>query len=201
MKKDISRSLKKNCFSSNFLYFKGFNNIHDEINGEGKESNSGKSKIYSKSIKNNNVKLTLKQFMENQNKKHLSTKFSHKDVEIFLKEKDKAMKEIIIEEDSIKSNEEEIINKHSKKETKKINIEKSKNFKSENNIFQNDNKTSHNLIFHGTFGIDEYSKLMPHHHHHHHHHHNHRHHHHHNSEEINNNIEGHKIKENMSFEC
>ena len=44
MKKDISRAMKKNCFSSNFLYFKGFNNIHDEINGEGKESNSGKSK-------------------------------------------------------------------------------------------------------------------------------------------------------------
>ncbi len=109
MKKDISRSIKKNCSSSNFLNFKGFNNIHDEINGEGKESNSGKSKICSKSIKNNNVKLSLIQFMENQNKKHLSTKFAHKDVEVFLKEKDKAMEEIIMDEDVIIKDIDEII--------------------------------------------------------------------------------------------
>ena len=38
MKKDISRSIKKNCSSSNFLNFKEFNNIHDEINGEEKNS-------------------------------------------------------------------------------------------------------------------------------------------------------------------
>ena len=43
--------------------------------------------------------------MQNQDKKNLSTKFAHNDVEKFLKEKDKAMEEIIINEDIMNINE------------------------------------------------------------------------------------------------
>ena len=56
-----------------------------------------------------------------------------KDVEIFLKEKDKAMEEIMINE--------EINNENEKNENKN-------DTKNSNN---NSNKSSQNLIFHGTF--------------------------------------------------
>ena len=87
--------------------------------------------------------------MENQNEKHLKTKFSHKDVEIFLKEKDKGKKEIIINEG---------INEYVKNDNKN-------DIKNINNI---NSKTSQNLIFHGTFGKEEYGRIMMKEHHHHH---------------------------------
>ena len=62
------------------------------------------------SEKQNNSKLTLDQFMQNQEKKHLSTKFNRKEVDTFLKEKDAAMEEIIMEEDFPKKRESEINN-------------------------------------------------------------------------------------------
>ena len=47
--------------------------------------------------------------MENQNKNNLTTKSTPKDVENFLKEKDKAMEEIIMDEDVIIKDIDEII--------------------------------------------------------------------------------------------
>ena len=49
--------------------------------------------------------------MENQNKNNLTTKSTPKDVENFLKEKDKAMEEIIMDEDVIIKDIDEIIKK------------------------------------------------------------------------------------------
>ena len=115
--------------------------------------------------------MPLEEFMQSQNKKHLSTNFDHKEVKKFLEEKDKAMQEIIINEDVLKSNE---IEKNNKK-THFIN-NNNENYlktKNENNNKQYDNKSSHLLIFHGTFGKDQYGRIINqgHHHHHHHHHH------------------------------
>ena len=129
------------------------------------------------SEKQNHLKLTLQQFMENQEKKHLSTKFNKKEVASFLKEKDAAMEEINIDENIPKKSEYEIkyVNKE---EPDLINNENALN--NVNNIVinqtQNDNKSSHILIFKGTFGKDEINRIMNqehenHHHHHHHHHH------------------------------
>ena len=108
--------------------------------------------------------MPLEEFMQSQNKKHLSTNFDHKEVKKFLEEKDKAMQEIIINEDVLKSNE---IEKNNKK-THFINNnnEKYLKTKNENNDKQYDNKSSHLLIFHGTFGKDQYGRIINHHHHH-----------------------------------
>ena len=154
-KKHLARN---NYSSSTFLKRSNVNSFQNENNDEFKEnfakmSNSNPCQKYSESQKNN-ITLSLEQFMENQSKKHLTTKFGHKDVEIFLKEKDKAMEEIIINEE---------INNENQKNDKNNDIK--------NN--NNSNKSSQNLIFHGTFGKDEYDRIMnkEHHHHHHHHHH------------------------------
>ena len=93
--------IKNNSLSSSFLQCKGLNMLQNKRHKQLKEdddekvSNSSPTKNHSESQKNNNIKLSLEQFMENQNKKHLTTKFTHKDAEKFLKEKDKAMEEII----------------------------------------------------------------------------------------------------------
>ena len=113
--------------------------------------------------------------MENQEKKHLSTKFNKKEVESFLKDKDAAMEEINIDEN--------IFNKDLNNENNNIN---------KNNIIinkaQNDNKYSHIFIFKGTFGNEQFNKILNEEHHHHHHHH-HNHHHHHRQHHNNNNHE------------
>ena len=134
------------------------------------------------SEKQNNNKISLHQFMENQEKKHLSTKFNKKEVDDFLKEKNAAMEEINIDED--------IPRKIDIENNNVNNLENNENNKNNvNNIIinssPNDNKSSHILIFKGTFGNDEYNRIMnqehKHHHHHHDHHHHHHHHHHHNN--------------------
>ena len=166
---DKKHPAKNNYSSSSFLKRNNLNSFQNENNNEFKEnlekiSNSNPCEKYSESQKQNNITLSLEQFMENQNKKHLTTKFSHKDVEIFLKEKDKAMEEIIINE--------EINNENEKNENK--------NDTKNNN--KNSNKSSQNLIFHGTFGKDEYDRIMNKEHHHH----RHRHHHHHHKNNLEN---------------
>ena len=173
------RPIKNNCSSSSFLKYREFYGIHGEMNGHHKNkneknSNSNQSRKYSKSHKHNNINLSLIKFMENQDKKHLTTLFSHKEVEKFLKEKDKAMEKIVIEDDLI-NNKENTISKEAN--ITKDNNEKSVKFNIDINNIQNDNKSSHLVIFHGTFGKDEYDRLIntanPEHHHHHHHHHHH----------------------------
>ena len=137
------------------------------------------------SEKQNNIKISLQQFMENQEKKHLSTKFNKKEADNFLKEKNVAMEEIKIDEDIPKKidNENNDVNNLENNENNKNNI---------NNIIinqsPNDNKSSHILIFKGTFGKDEYNRLLnqEHNHHHHHHEHHHHHHHHHHNNDKNN---------------
>ena len=174
--------IKNNCSSSGFLKYKEFYGIHGEMNRHHKDkndkiSNSNQSRIYSKSHKHSKVNLSLIKFMENQDKKHLTTHFSHKDVEKFLKEKDKAMEKIVFEDDLI-SNKDNTIAKE--KNIAKEHNEKSIKFNTDINNIQGDNKSSHIVIFHGTFGKDKYDRLVntanPEHHHHHHHHH-HKHHH------------------------
>ena len=126
------------------------------------------------SEKQNNIKISLEQFMENQEKKHLSTKFNKKEVESFLKDKDAALEEINIDEN--------IFNKDLNNENNNIN---------KNSIIinkaQNDNKYSHIFIFKGTFGNEQFNKILneERHHHHHHHHHHHRQHHNNNNHENN----------------
>ena len=159
---DKKHQARNNYSSSTFLNrnnLDGFQNVDEEFkeNFE-KISNSNPCKKYSESQKYNNHNLSLEQFMKNQNKKHLTTKFGHKDVAIFLKEKDKALQEIIINEEINESE----------------NSENKNDIKDENNS----NKSSHNLIFHGTFGKDQYNRIMNKEHHHHHHRHHHHHHHH-----------------------
>ena len=85
-----------------------------------KEFNLGKENLPKElclvSEKQNNIKISLEQFMENQEKKHLSTKFNKKEVESFLKDKDAAMEEINIDEnifDKDLNNENNNINKNS----------------------------------------------------------------------------------------
>ncbi len=133
-----------------------------------KEKNEFPKKLCLVSEKQNILKITLHQFIENQEKKHLSTNFNRKEVDTFLKEKDAAMEEITIDEDiqQIKEGEKNNVNNND-------NIENNMN-----KINGEDNKSSHILIFKGTFGKDEYNRLVEkgehkHHHHHHHHHHQH----------------------------
>ncbi len=170
--------IKNNCSSSSFLKFKGLDTIQNELVHEFKEniekvSNSSPCKKNYQSLKQNNIILPLEEFMQSQNKKHLTTKFSHKEVIKFLEEKDKAMQEIIINEEN---NE---IENNNKPESINNDNEKYLKYKNENNADnQFDNKSSHILIFHGTFGKDEYQKIMEQNHHHHHHHRHHHHHHH-----------------------
>ena len=192
MKESSDSSIKNNCLSSGFLKFKGLYNIHDGINGECKENkvidkNSAQSKQFSEKHKHKNLNSSsLIQFMENQDKKHLSTNFNHKNAEKFLKEKEKAMEEIIFEDEPMIENNES--NYDDKEDRSKFKIE-DKN-KSQYNS-NNENNTI--LIFHGTFGEDKVNEIMKaqHHHKHSHHHHHHHHHHHYKNEN----------KSKFTFEC
>ena len=187
MKESSDSSIKNNCLSSGFLKFKGLYNIHDGINGERKENkgidkNSAQSKQFSEKHKHKNLNSSLIQFMENQDKKQLSTNFNHKNAEKFLKEKEKAMEEIIFEDEPMnESNESNYDDKEDKIEDKNKSLYKSNN--ENNNI----------LIFHGTFGEDKVNEIMKaqHHHKHSHHHHHHHHHHHYKNEN----------KSKFTFEC
>ena len=174
--------IKNNSLSSSFLLCKGLNMLQNKSHKQLKEddekvSHSSPTKNHSESQKNNN-KLSLEQFMENQNKKHLTTKFAHKDAEKFLKEKDKAMEKIIIEEDIINNNE---IEEDTNENDMNDNNNKENNIKDKKLV--QENKGSNLLIFNGTFGKEEYLSILnnekENHHHHHHHHHRHHHHHHH----------------------
>ena len=163
-----TKHLQKNYFSSSAL------STHKEFN-LGTENLPKELCLVSE--KQNNIKISLEQFMENQEKKHLSTKFNKKEVESFLKDKDAAMEEINIDEN--------IFNKDLNNENNNIN---------KNSIIinkaQNDNKYSHIFIFKGTFGNEQFNKILNeehHHHHHHHHHHNHHHRQHHNNNNHENN--------------
>ncbi len=197
---------KSNYLSSSDLKFKGLNNLNTEIDSEYKENmekalNSSPCKKYAESSKQTNIHLSLLNFMENQNKKHLSTKYTHKDVEHFLKEKNKALEEIVIDE-NLSENKDTDENIENNNKSNMCNEKNLKNEEKKNN--QYDNKNSHLLIFHGTFGNDEYEKIINQkdHHHHHNHHHHHHHHHHHDlkkqilSENIKNNINE-KINKNF----
>ena len=200
---DKKHPLRNNCISSKILQCNGLSNLHKEMQKEFKNEveeipSSNPSKKYTESLSTNNINLCLKQFMENQNKKQLSTKFGHKYVEHFLKEKDEAMQEIIVNEEI--------------KENSEIENDDNKNGLKNNNgrCSKCDNNTSHLLIFHGTFGVDEYNKKINGEHHHHHHHHHHRHHHHHNhhsqNEDLsknnnNNKVEYENKKEKIPIKC
>ena len=153
-----NNKIKNHCLSSNFNKYNVLDSLQNQKKEKNKEngdkiSNLSPFQKYPGSQKHT-INLSLEQFIQNQNKMHLTTKFSHKDKK-FLKEKDKAMEKIIIEEDIISNSGNEEKNK-------------------DNNINKNNkNKTSHIVIFNGTFGEDEYQKIINngHHHHHHHHHH------------------------------
>jgi hypothetical protein len=188
MKEKSNHPIKNNCLSSGFLQFEGLYNIHDDnINGQSKGNkesviNPNQQKLFSQTNLNNNISLSLSQFMENQDKKHLSTNFNHKDVKKFLKEKDKAMEKIVFEDDSLDENdktdnEENEERNKSKKEDRNKSIKLNK----ENDENKNNSKNENNniLIFHGTFGEDKCNEIMniAHHHRHSHHHHHHHHHH------------------------
>lgn len=201
MKESSFRPIKKNCVSSGFLKFKGLYNDHDEINNKYKENkdidkNSSQTKQLSEAQLQKNISISLIQFMENQDKKHLTTNFNHKDIKKFLKEKEKAMEEIIIEDES-KDDENENDNeeKEDRSELKIKDKSKSVKFKKEKdeNINNNNSKNENNniLIFHGTFGEDKYNEIVKAQHRHRHSHHHHHHHHHHENEN----------KENLALEC
>ena len=191
---------KNNCSSSSFLKFRFLNCINEKMNpehknGKEKQSNLTPNKRFSESVKRKNE--SLLQFMENQNKKHLSTKFAYRDVLNFLNEKDKAMEQIIIDENIIRNTDSTKDDDH----RTKLNTTDP-----DTNKQQNDNRTSHLLIFHGTFGEDKYGQIMKEkekekekekHHHHNHHHHHHHHHHCHSSENI---ILANKINNNENFD-
>lgn len=201
MKESSDCSNKNNYLSSNFLKFKGLYNSPERINGALKENkdtdnNSNQSKQLSETQLRKNISLSLNKFMENQDKKHLSTNFNHKDVKKFLKEKEKAMEEIIIEDESI--DDENLNDNEEKEDRSKPKVKdknKSVNFKEEKNQNKSkDNSSNENnniLIFHGTFGEDKFNEIVKaqnlhkhsHHHHHHHHHH------------VNEN------KNNLAFQC
>ena len=193
MKEKNNHPIKNNCLSSGFLQFKGLYNIHeDDINGESKVNkesalNSNQQKLLSETHIQKNINLSLSQFMENQDKKHLSTKFNHKDVKKLLKEKDKAMEKIVFEDESLDENdktdnEENGERSKSKIEDRnkniKLNKENDEN-KNKNNNKNENNKNNNILIFHGTFGEDKHNEIMNLDHHHRHSHHHHHHHHHH----------------------
>lgn len=165
------KHLQKNYFSSSALA------TYKEFNLGNKEELP--KELCMASDKQNNMRITLEQFMENQEKKNLSTKFNKKEVDSFLKEKDQAMEEINIDE-NISNN-------------KKKFAEPSENIENKVNNIMNDNKSSHILIFKGTFGKDEYNRINNeehrHHHHRHHHHHHHSHQHHDDNNNENNGIQ------------
>ena len=161
------KHFQKNYFSSSALA------TYKEFNLGNKEELP--KELCMASDKQNSMRITLEQFMENQEKKHLSTKFNKKEVDFFLKEKDQAMEEINIDE-NISNNK------------KKIKFaEPSENIENKVNNIMNDNKSSHILIFKGTFGKDEYNRINNEEHHRHHHHHHHHHHHSHQHHDDNNN--------------
>ena len=92
------------------LNFSGLESIRDERENELKvkaESNSDSTSSKIETQKNENTNSSIEQFIKNQSMKHLSTKFSHKDIVDFLKEKDKAMQKIKINEDIDTTNEDE----------------------------------------------------------------------------------------------
>ena len=147
------KHFQKNYFSSSALA------TYKEFNLGNKEELP--KELCMASDKQNSMRITLEQFMENQEKKHLSTKFNKKEVDFFLKEKDQAMEEINIDE-NISNNKKKV--KFAEPSENKV-----------NNII-NDGKSSHILIFKGTFGKDEYNRINNEEHHHHHHRHHHHHH-------------------------
>ena len=196
MKESFNHPIKNNYLSSGFLQFKRLYNIHDDINDEfkgNKESiiNSNQQKQLSEKYLQKNINLSLIQFMQNQDKKHLSTNFNHNNVKKFLKEKEKAMEKIVIEDESLDENHKnhnkekkdkiksEIKDKNKSIKFNKVNIENKNNNKNDNNI----------LIFHGTFGEDKFNEIknIEHHHRHSHFHHHHHHHHHHQDKSKNEN--------------
>ena len=160
--------IPKNCLSSTALFtFKGINL---------EEEKALPKALCLASEKQNHIKISLQQFLENQEKRHLSTKFNRKEVDTFLKEKDAAMEEIKIDEDIPKKKEFEITNADLANNEK---LNKENNLNNLNSITinqtQDDKNSSHILIFKGTFGKDQFNRLVnqenKHHHHHHHHHH------------------------------
>ena len=193
MKESSYRAIKNNCMSSNFFKINGFYNFHDGKNGELKEDkeidkNSRQSKQLSENLCKKNISLSLNQFMENQIKKHLSSNFNHKDVKKFLKEKEKAMEEIVIDDESMEEKKENENESDNEGKEDKNNLKKKDSNK--NNI-NNENNNNNILIFHGTFGEDEFSEIAKAQHHHRHSHHHHHHHHHHENEN----------KSNLALEC
>ncbi len=172
---DKKQLYKNNCSSSSFLDFNGLKSLKFDINEDSNENtdtvtNSSPSKNYSRSTKNKKVSnLSLAKFMENQNKKRLTTNFAHKDVVIFLKEKDKAMEKIIIEDEMIKSK--ETNEKNDEEENNNVNDEEENN-----NVDDVEENNKKNIEFRGTFGKEDCEKNQKHHHHHHNHHHHHHHH-------------------------
>lgn len=209
MKENSNHPIKNNCLSSGFLKFKGLYNIHGDTNGEFKENNesainSNKQKQLLETHVEKNINLSLIQFMENQDKKHLSTNFNHNEVKKFLKEKDKAMEKIVIEDESIDENdktdhEEKGDRAKSKMEDRKGCVK----FNKKNNENKNNNKKESNniLIFHGTFGEDKFNEITNINHHHHHSHHHHHHHHHHQDNHKLENQNENEHKNNLAFEC
>lgn len=185
MKESSDSPIKNNCLSSDLLKFKGLYNIHDGINGQFKENknidkDSTQYNQLSETHFQKNLSSSLIQFMENQDKKHLSTNFNHQNVKKFLEEKEKAMEKIIFEDEPLDEKKEKY------NEDKKLKVkDKSKSVKFKKEMdekkIQNDSKNENNniLIFHGTFGQDKFDEIMktPHHHRHSHHHHHHHHHH------------------------
>ena len=179
MKENKAHPARNNYLSSSELKYKRLDNIHDKFKENfGKIYDLNQPKKYAESHHHHNTNLSLVKFMEEQNKKHLSTNFDHKNVEKFLNEKDKAMEEIIIDEDSEKTRESGNDKDNDKDNSKEKNCnEKLVKFHEETNKkTKNDNNNNNIFIFHGTFGKDEYDRIKNNEHHHHHH----KHHHHHN---------------------
>ena len=104
---------------------------HWEVSEIGKCQGGGHQGLCLASEKQNHIKISLHQFIENQEKRHLSTKFNKKEVDTFLKEKDAAMEEIKIDEDIPKKNEIEIISADLAEKNK---INKENNLNNLNNI-------------------------------------------------------------------
>ena len=161
------------------------------------DNNSAQSKQLSEIHKHKNLNSSLIQFMENQDKKHLSTNFNHKNAEKFLKEKEKAMEEIIFEDEPmIESNESNYDDKEDRSKLEIKDKNKSVQFKKEKDEnksqYKSNNENNNILIFHGTFGEDKVNEIMKEHHHKHSHHHHHHHHHHHYENEN---------KNKFAFEC
>jgi hypothetical protein len=211
MKESSDSPIKNNCLSSDLLKFKGLYNIHDGINGQFKENknidkNSTQYNQLSETHLQKNLSSSLIQFMENQDKKHLSTNFNHQNVKKFLEEKEKAMEKIIFEDESLDENDK--TDNEEKEDRNKSNIKdknESFNFNKENDENKNNNKKENNniLIFHGTFGEDKVNEILnrdQHHQHHRHSHHHHHHHHHHQDDHKLESQNGNENKSNFAFE-